>query len=140
MTKAMTICSHGNLRTRAEVNAASATLLRKFISDLGISTRRFAQEAGIAESTLRFFLSNGNARNVKNPGRYHGRGPYLQTLRPLLNLSLPEEVREALLDAIHYEDRMVARIFRKNADQLGQSEGAHKLLTKDDATNHQHCR
>jgi len=112
---ALTIGSRGNLRTRAEVNAVSATLLRKFISDLGISTRRFAQEAGIPESTLRFFLSNGNAGNVKNPSRCHGRGPYLETLSPLLGLSLPEEVREALLDAIHYEDRVIAPIFGKMA-------------------------
>ena len=115
--------SRGNRPNRAEVNAISATLLRKFISDLGVSTRRFAQEAGVAESTLRFFLSNGNARNVKNSGRYHGRGPYLQTLRPLLSLSLPEEVREALSAAIHYEDRVIAQLFGKNADRPGQTDG-----------------
>jgi hypothetical protein len=115
----MGIGSRGNFRTRAEVNAASATLLREFISELGISTRRFAQEAGIAESTLRFFLSNGNGRNVKRPGRCHGRGPYLETLTPLLNVSLPEEVREALLDSIYYEDRVIAQIFGKVADRLG---------------------
>jgi hypothetical protein len=118
----MAIGSRGNLRTRAEVNAVSAGLLRKFITDSGISTRRFAQEAGIPESTLRFFLGNGNARNVKNPGRCHGRGPYLQTLTPLLSLSLPEEVRKALLDAIHYEDRVIARIFGRITDRGRQSE------------------
>ena len=120
----MTICSRGNRPNRAEVNAVSAALLRKFITDLGISTKRFAQEAGIAESTLRFFLTNGNARNVKNPGRCHGRGPYLQTLRPFLSLSLPEEVREALLDAIYYEDRVIARIFREDCKSAGTNRSA----------------
>ena len=114
---ALTIGSHGILRTRAEVNAVSAILLRKFIRGLGISTRRFAQKAGIPESTLRFFLSNGNPGNVKNPGRCHDRGPHLQTLTPLLSLSLPVEVREALLDALHYEDRVIAPIFGKIADR-----------------------
>jgi hypothetical protein len=113
----MAVARRGNLRTRAEVNTVSATLLRDFIGKLGISTRRFAQEAGIAESTLRFFLSNASARNMKRPGRCHGRGPYLQTLAPLLSLSLPEQVREALLDSIHYEDRVIARILGKTDDR-----------------------
>jgi hypothetical protein len=58
----MAIGSRGNLRTRAELNAVGAILLRKFIRDSG--SRRFAPEAGIAESTLSFFLSNGNARTI----------------------------------------------------------------------------
>ena len=74
--------------------------------------RRFAREAGIAESTLRYFLNNGDAPNVKNPRPRHNRGPNIDTLMPLLTLrTLPEEVREAIADAVHYEDRVIARIF-----------------------------
>jgi hypothetical protein len=97
--------------TRAQANATAANLLRQFINEIGVSTRRFAEEAGISESTLRFFLSNGNATNVTSPARRHGRGPYLKTLTPLLKLALPDDVRDALTDAIHYEDRVIARIF-----------------------------
>jgi hypothetical protein len=77
------------LQTRAEINGTAATLLRRFIKDIGISTRRFAEETGIAESTLRYFLSNGDATNVKSPSRRHGRGPYIDTLKRLLDLPLP---------------------------------------------------
>jgi hypothetical protein len=101
---------NSGIPTRAAANTKAAVLLRRYIHELGLPMRRFAKEAGIAESTLRFFLSAGNGPNAN--GRRHGRGPYLKTLAPLLTLrGLPDEVREALIEAIYYEDLVVARIF-----------------------------
>jgi hypothetical protein len=94
--------------TRYEANATAASLLREFIRYYGLTERRFAQAAGVSPSTLRYFLSNGAATNTT--ARRHGRGPYVETLKPLLKLPLSEELREALMNAIFYEERATARL------------------------------
>lgn len=130
----LTIHNGRHFRTRAEANTAAAALLRKFITETGLSTRRFAEAARVAVTTLRFFLNNANPTNVRNPTRCHGRGPYLNTLKPLLDLQLPEELREALMESIYFEDRTAARLSASAATSSAAGRQSEQTSPKDDAT------
>jgi hypothetical protein len=92
---------------RSTINAQAAHLLNQFIQkDLQMSIRAFAKLVGVAESSLRYFLAN----NSGSAGRQrHSRGPYASTLRPILELCIPDALRESLLDVIYYEERVAAR-------------------------------
>jgi hypothetical protein len=92
------------LRPRNEINAIAAIELSKYIKTTGVSIRGFATKvARMPESTLRHFLGNGGN------SRQHKRGPYTVTLKPLLELTfIPHELREAILDAVFYEDRFAS--------------------------------
>lgn len=94
---------------RIELNTRAAQRLSRFIADNGISVRQFALIANVSESTLRYFLGNAS---VKDTTRRHGRGPFYDTLKPLLDLDLPSDLRELLLDVIDFEGRVVARMLR----------------------------
>jgi hypothetical protein len=89
---------------RSETNAKAAEALRGYISLLGMAESEYAAHAGVPWSSLRLFL--GNASKAPN-ARRHKRGPYAQTLAPLLKMNLPNEVRDALLDAIEFDKRIL---------------------------------
>jgi hypothetical protein len=104
--------------SRNAVNAKAARLLSQFIYALGLSVRDFAQLAYgdyRKESSVRYFLANASS----NPNaRRHTRGPYATTLRPILNLQLPQELSDALLDVIDYTDRVLLPKLRVQRAQI----------------------
>ena len=93
--------------SRSAVNAKAARLLSQFIYAPPLSVREFAELVygdRRKESSLRNFLANASS----NPNaRRHTRGPYAKTLLPILNLHLPQELRDALLDVIYYKERVL---------------------------------
>jgi hypothetical protein len=101
---------------RQDVNAKAARLLDRFIRDQGLSRSEFAAGAEVKESSLNYFLHN-DSESVS--ARRHTRGPYRETLAPILELDLPEELREALLDAIHFKERVAfPKLARGSAQSL----------------------
>ena len=101
--------------SRSEINERAARSLYKFIrNELQLSVRAFAEFAGISEPTLRYFLNNNSA---SAGARRHSQGPRIKTLRPILDLKiLPAAVRDALLDALYYVERVLKR-YRKDPDE-----------------------
>jgi hypothetical protein len=103
----MSVSNQGRIASRAERGVAAANLLSEFIDSTGLTRRAFAKAVGIGESTLRYFLNNA----CPSPhARRHKNGPYKHTLRPVLALELPDNLREALTQVVDYEDRAVARL------------------------------
>lgn len=91
---------------REECLNQAAHRLRRFIEvELRVSVRDFAtaaQGAGfdVPESTLRYFVE-----------RRHTRTPYRRTLQEIVKIpGLPHEVREALLDVIDFNRRVVGKL------------------------------
>jgi hypothetical protein len=105
---------------RSDINAKAAGALRSYILSLAIPDSRFAKIAGVPWSSLRYFLGNDNvAANV----RRHKRGPYVKSWKPILKLSLPRDVREALLDAIYFEERIATPLLMGKLKNTGQVQG-----------------
>jgi hypothetical protein len=107
---------------RQDVNAKAARLLDRFIRDQGLSRSEFAEGAEVKESSLNYFLHN-DSESVS--ARRHTRGPYRETLAPILELDLPEELREALLDAIHFKERVAFPKLARGSAQVC----SHKIPT-----------
>jgi hypothetical protein len=109
----MSVGKQGSIPPRAKTAITAATLLSKFIDSTGLTRRTFARAAGLSESTLRHFLNNA----CSSPdARRHKNGPYRQTLRPLLALPLPDDLREALTLVVDFEDRTVAKLLSGTLD------------------------
>jgi hypothetical protein len=101
---------------REECLNHAADCLRRFIEvELRVSVRDFAaaaQGAGydIPESTLRYFVE-----------RRHTRTPYRRTLQEVVRIPrLPAQVREALLDVIDFNKRVLGKLLT-SAQDVAQS-------------------
>lgn len=112
----MSVGKQGSIPSRAKTAIAAAKLLSEFIDSTGLTRRAFAKAVGIGESTLRHFLNNA----CPSPdARRHKNGPYKQTLRPVLALELPNNLREALTLVIDYENHAVARLLGRTQTAQG---------------------
>ena len=88
--------------SRKEVNEHAARSVLRWIESLDVSRRGFAEIVSMSPSTLALFL-----RDCSSYGTGHARGPRYRTMKPLLDCEIPASVREAILDAIYYEDRVL---------------------------------
>jgi hypothetical protein len=92
---------------RMQVVAIAARKLRELQASLGYTLSGFAKALHIPLSTLRFFLGNGI---TSASARRHKRGPYRHSsLRKIAKSKIvPEDVREAILNALEFETRFAA--------------------------------
>lgn len=91
------------MRQREAVNAEAARKLLQYIQSLGLSVAKFSKRAGVKGSSLRYFLNNDSS---SPSARRHSRGPYATTLAPILELDIPDDLRQALLNPIYFEERI----------------------------------
>ncbi|MCB1510695.1 MAG: hypothetical protein KDJ36_07305 [Hyphomicrobiaceae bacterium] len=83
---------------------------RFFMKRNDLSGRAIERMFGVRESTVRSFLNAA-----------HKRGPHRNTYRPLLELALSEEERNAMLDFIDYEQRVLASKLRNTIPFPGRN-------------------
>jgi hypothetical protein len=96
---------------RREINEKAARRLNAFIlEELGSTVDSFAAAVKIPTPTLRHFLNNASAGSA---ARRHGRGPYPRTLKPILELKLPDDLRQMLLDVTEFETRVIPGMLRR---------------------------
>lgn len=108
---------------REEYLDRSAEVLRDYIKvELGVSVRKFAETYkamgfNVSASTLGYFLA-----------RQHTRSPYRKTLCELIRApGLPHRVRNALLDVIEFDKRIVQGLLK--------GERVNKVLHKEMSSN-----
>ena len=88
---------------RSDRVEAASRLVAEKISDIGCSTREFAELTQMSESTLRILLSRSRPTSVTP----HKRGPRLKTYETMLNSEIwtPEE-RETLSAAMRFMEHV----------------------------------
>lgn len=110
---------------RGATNEKAAKAVLDLINDLGVSRRRFADLIGMSPSTLALFL-----RDCSAEGAGHARGPRFSTMQPLLDCDIPEFVRNALLDSLYYEERVVKPALMKTKRAAVQNSIYNRTQTK----------
>jgi hypothetical protein len=102
--------SRRGMRSREEVVTHAAEVLDAWRREWGATEAEIARAAKISVNTLLTLLGNVSA-GATAPRHKHG--PHRRTLNKLLDLELPPEVRDALLDVRDFETRVLGGFLKR---------------------------